>query len=1260
MSWAHVQGAGAQVPAPGQHTLTCNFPGAVTAGDLIVVSVVGYNPDASQSVQDAVNTTNYTLLKYNTSGGFSAWIWWFVAPSGGSASAFTITVSSPSLNDMAICIDEFSFTSGATISQDSNGGNNGTSSPASLGSSLTVTGSDLVLACVCQASWTTYTQGSGFALSPGCVAYSSGHYMGNGSEYALNVTTNSNPSMTLSGGSATAWTLAAGALVATGGTPSPSTGSGAITLGGLTVSGSASCTVPLTAGTLSLTSDSSISVGLSYGTTSGGTSPYTNQLQRSPHGLASWSNIGSTVAGATATFTDSTISAGGGYDYRVHVTDSGSLSAYSGLLNVVVPGSQHSFTTAANGNWLTTGTWSGGVVPCKPYTITGCANNGSGYVRITISSAASEWSTGDQLIITGVLGTVEANGVNQTISVVSTTQFDLVNTPFVNSYVSGGTASRNDTVTIQNNVTISSSLAIGNSPVPASGYQIYMPSGSISQTSGTVSVYGSLYTSTWTMSAGTTLNQVASNGVWYTIGMGLVCNGTSGSPCVVTCTLASGANATINGVQTASYTQFSNFVAPAANFYWGIDATSDYPSGTISITNCTFNNTSWKSYAALSTTGTFTFQNNLFTNSIPNNNDATNSGCCFAFDPTATWTGQISGNVFDTDICLYYLGAVQFGPNNFVGSNNGYGTLTEGPLTTFAGNLIRLTAAPGSPLQGAASNNYYLGTVADQNLVYCTSLAESVTDCVFENTNNASTGVGICVKYGAASGSTSVSLTNNIVLPISGTNISSGRLFALATATNVNLTAEHNTQFVGGSLGGFDICDSGSGTAGQVASIRANLFWGNSKVSNKSYKVIDAAHPTSGGTSNLASPSNVNYNASWNCYTNEPSTYTSNSYTYAGNGYQANFTAYCGANDLADQSPSFVQSNRNLAAWGGTTAGGGTATVAGALAAIAANPSLITQSVTGLLPWVRAGFMPASLAFESTGWSGDTSTTDANGNAWPGSTPGFGAMAGLIFAGSGSITLGNISVAGSGGFAAPGSGTIPLGSIVVVGSASAGSAVTSTGSGSVAFGGLNVVGAGAYKTTGLGGITLGVISPAGNGAFTAPGSGAIPLGHLTVAGSGGITTTASGSVALAALTVSGAGSYTPVGASTGSGLVTLASLTVTGAGSFATAASGSITLGPITPAGVGGFTTTASGSVALAVLVVAGSGSATGPGVTVGSGAITLGSIIVTSAADGGGIVALYLPYEFTSILIDTGNADPFFIDPEQTVLITRGLTAAD
>lgn len=84
----------------------------------------------------------------------------------------------------------------------------------------------------------------------------------------------------------------------------------------------------LTAGTLSITSTSSTAIGLELATDTGGTPPYANQLQRSLHGEATWSDIGAPQAGATASWTDSTVVAGTTYDYRVAVTDADLTTVY--------------------------------------------------------------------------------------------------------------------------------------------------------------------------------------------------------------------------------------------------------------------------------------------------------------------------------------------------------------------------------------------------------------------------------------------------------------------------------------------------------------------------------------------------------------------------------------------------------------------------------------------------------------------------------------------------------------------------------------------------------------------------------------------------------------------------------------------------------------------------------------------------------------------------------------------------------------------
>lgn len=69
--------------------------------------------------------------------------------------------------------------------------------------------------------------------------------------------------------------------------------------------------------------------------------------------------------------------------------------------------------------------------------ISGAANNGAGLIRLTVSSTAA-YTTGAQLAVNGIVGTVEANGP-WTVTVIDATHFDLQGSTFTNAYVSGGT-----------------------------------------------------------------------------------------------------------------------------------------------------------------------------------------------------------------------------------------------------------------------------------------------------------------------------------------------------------------------------------------------------------------------------------------------------------------------------------------------------------------------------------------------------------------------------------------------------------------------------------------------------------------------------------------------------------------------------------------------------------------------------------------------------------------------------------------------------
>lgn len=115
-------------------------------------------------------------------------------------------------------------------------------------------------------------------------------------------------------------------------------------------------------------------------------------------------------------------------------------------------------TTEANGTWPITridadnfdlrgsayvhGYTSGGTsTKAGPFLfarISGCADNGSGLVRVT--AVGHGFSTGQTVVVSGVTGTTEANG-SWTVTKISDDTFDLQGSTFTNVYVSGGVAS---------------------------------------------------------------------------------------------------------------------------------------------------------------------------------------------------------------------------------------------------------------------------------------------------------------------------------------------------------------------------------------------------------------------------------------------------------------------------------------------------------------------------------------------------------------------------------------------------------------------------------------------------------------------------------------------------------------------------------------------------------------------------------------------------------------------------------------------------
>ncbi len=580
------------------------------------------------------------------------------------------------------------------------------------------------------------------------------------------------------------------------------------------------------------------------------------------------------------------------------------------------------------------------------------------------------------------------------------------------TWTQAGVPGDGDTVTISHNIVVDVDTTIGSDAGSAiAGGSATVKTVTINA-SVTLTVKGdiSCASSTWLnviVSAGGTLKMYPSSGVRLKLTtpggwpLQLTCNGSIGSRATVTTDKSrSGLNSWMDitnrpGLLTATCADFVN---------WG-DATHAgvmthlfSADGACSITNCTFTNCNYLLTNDTTNHNNYTFSNNIFTSSSA----FTFAGVAqcaifnFAAAPTSeTRTGAL--NSFDLSIsCTYNLEFIL--TDNYFGSGFLFaGGSSWAADTGFARNLSSVTLAdPSMSVFGSLKDCYFVNQAVgnphyltiDNAVTACT-----VTGLIFESTGTG--GVGDCIFPATiGSGTPTMSVKNCIVLP-DASDKSSGKLVSYLSTSKVSVTVEHNTYCsTSGESGLVGLDETGSSTAGNIPSCRANLLWAPTGSTN-SYAVFEGT----GGTPAVDAVTVAGYNGFWHpntatCYYNT-STSQAGVTGYSGIKISAN-TAYpsatIGTGDISGD-PAFVDQTRDLASWGGTAAGGSLATVAGALATIAANPALIGQATTGLLAWIRAGFRPTNVAFKAVSYPADASTTDAGGNSWPGAGPDIGAMA---------------------------------------------------------------------------------------------------------------------------------------------------------------------------------------------------------------------------------------------------------------------------
>lgn len=345
----------------------------------------------------------------------------------------------------------------------------------------------------------------------------------------------------------------------------------------------------------------------------------------------------------------------------------------------------------------------------------------------------------------------------------------------------------------------------------------------------------------------------------------LTVNGTSGSRCAFRSN-ASGANARVTdggftggGRVDASYCDFTRLGTASVNSF------EFYPvSGhTFSIQNCVLDScgqvyaTDYNHAAA-----TFRFVNCTFQNSL----HATYQAELGANTNITTGVRLVKGCVFDK--VVKFLPPLDFtigGPNT--GDGNYFDTpweILDGAWALFEGNFVRHNAQGSINIAASVKDFFWLedGTYTNPHFLQALTYARSMTvdGGVFEYTGTDSQ--GDCILFGSPSSGVTCTIKNCIVLPNDGGE-TSGTLFTAGGNSNTTIVCEHNTAHVG-TGGSAAVGETYAGHAGLVSSFKSNLFWDSSA---RGYKLFDSG--TDDNVPNLVTSANANFNCGHNVLTGD-------------------------------------------------------------------------------------------------------------------------------------------------------------------------------------------------------------------------------------------------------------------------------------------------------------------------------------------------------------------------------------------------------
>jgi hypothetical protein len=624
--------------------------------------------------------------------------------------------------------------------------------------------------------------------------------------------------------------------------------------------------------------------------------------------------------------------------------------------------------------WLVEGTLEANSI--TTLVITGCADNGSGRIRVTFSGQHGLVS-GDEVAIAEVTGTIEANRLWK-VTVVDATHVDLQGSVFQNAYASGGVAHSPRLIHPAWTVTVISSTAFDlQGSTFRNTYSGTPTAGSVGKVmleiaaGKTLTVKGDslLSNAPLLIQAGATLSMDTSGAAdpantSYNLQVGneagtvsrLILCGTSTSRAKVQ------HNDGLGSAYLAGLTQNKGQCICLYGHFLRLGTTSVpsvkiFPDGRYYYLwmKCLFEQCA-RIYSSVfpDAQARVLFLWNKFTGSVGTENFALS-----LYNARSTGHYLIQGNVFDQRVgyscdnkslnitdnvfqaCLVFMrnNAWENCQYNVIGLT---GAIPGGGTTAFS-------------ISGPARNNYFIWINNPNNphlIDVSTKINMTIEDCILECTGTDRT--GDMILGGASTVANTVTVKRCLLLP-NGIGEHPGSFVSLLGASYLSMVIEHNTFVAAQSSaesGGVTVGETYAGYAGMVQSFKSNLAW---SPTGQGYKF----NRRGGEVQDICAPANANYNGGYNLSAGTEG----RGYTHTA-GTSATFTSAPGTNDI-EANPQFLDSTRNFAKWGQVRRGTD-GTPAAAMTELVADVYLIED----LLKWVRQGWSPTNTAYRATAHDG--------------------------------------------------------------------------------------------------------------------------------------------------------------------------------------------------------------------------------------------------------------------------------------------------